>query len=94
VIQGMPDDVLAMNPPDLRTAVVALSHDPKIDDLALINALRSQAFYVGAMGSVRTTDARRHRLQMLDLTDQEVRRLRGPVGLDSGAKHHPRFPYL
>ncbi|MBS0314593.1 MAG: XdhC family protein [Proteobacteria bacterium] len=82
----MPDDtVIAMNL-DRNSAVVALTHDPKLDDLALIEALKSPAFYVGALGSKRNNDKRRARLLEFDVTTDELARLRGPVGLDIGAK--------
>ncbi|HIV71373.1 MAG TPA: XdhC family protein [Candidatus Aquabacterium excrementipullorum] len=87
----MPDDVLAMRPPDTRTAVIALSHDPKLDDLALMEALKSDAMYVGAMGSLRTTAARKSRLLMFDVTPDALHRLRGPVGLDIGARTPPEI---
>ncbi|RYE41833.1 MAG: XdhC/CoxI family protein [Hyphomicrobiales bacterium] len=88
---GMPDDVLAVAPPDERTAIVALSHDPKIDDLALMEALKGPALYVGAMGSHRTTAARKERLVLFDVTEEEVGRLRGPVGLDIRARTPPEI---
>ena len=71
--------------PDAQTAVVTLSHDPKIDDPALAAALASDAFYVGALGSRRTHDGRRARLTELGLGDQ-LERLRAPVGLDLGGR--------
>ena len=82
----MPDDtVLAMNL-DRNSAVVALTHDPKLDDLALMEALKGQAFYVGALGSKGNNDKRRARLKEFDVSAEEVMKLRGPVGLDIGAK--------
>jgi xanthine dehydrogenase accessory factor len=66
--------------------VVALTHDPKLDDLALMEALKGQAFYVGALGSKGNNDKRRSRLMEFDVSADEVLRLRGPVGLDIGAK--------
>ena len=82
----MPDDtVIAMNL-DRNSAVVALTHDPKLDDLALMEALKSPAFYVGALGSKRNNDKRRERLLEFDVTAEELTKLRGPVGLDIGAK--------
>ena len=78
----MPDDlVLAMNL-DARSAVVAVTHDPKLDDLALMEALKTPAFYVGALGSRRNNDARRQRLREFDVSAEEVAALRGPVGLN------------
>jgi xanthine dehydrogenase accessory factor len=87
----MPDDlVLAMNL-DANSAVVAVTHDPKLDDLALMEALRTPAFYVGALGSRRNNDARRQRLLQFDLTPAEVARLRGPVGLRLGGLTPPEI---
>ena len=80
----MPDDVvLAMNV-DPHTAVVALTHDPKLDDLALLEALKSPAFYVGALGSRANTARRKQRLALFDLSPHEIDRLHGPVGLHLG----------
>lgn len=87
----MPDDlVLAMNL-DANSAVVAVTHDPKLDDLALMEALRTPAFYVGALGSRRNNDARRQRLLQFDLTPEEVARLHGPVGLNLGGLTPPEI---
>ena len=78
----MPDDlVLAMNL-DARSAVVAVTHDPKLDDLALMEALKTPAFYVGALGSRRNNDVRRERLREFDVSAEEVAAMRGPVGLN------------
>lgn len=86
-IEGMPDDVVRDMRPDAHTAIVALTHDPKLDDMALLEALRSDAFYVGALGSRRNQAARKQRLaQHFDLTEQELARLHGPVGLALGAR--------
>ncbi|MFN3630909.1 MAG: XdhC family protein, partial [Casimicrobiaceae bacterium] len=84
--RAMPDDYVRALAPDRRTAVIALSHDPKLDDLALIEALSSEAFYVGALGSRKTIAARRERLREFGLTEAQLARLRGPVGLDIGAR--------
>jgi xanthine dehydrogenase accessory factor len=82
----MPDDtVIAMNL-DRNSAVVALTHDPKLDDLALMEALKSPAFYVGALGSKANNEKRRSRLLEFDVSEDEIKKLRGPVGLDIGAK--------
>ncbi|MYM62618.1 XdhC family protein [Pseudomaricurvus sp. HS19] len=84
---GYPDDVLRDLQPDPRTAVVTLSHDPKLDDLALLEALQSEAFFIGALGSVRTNQGRRQRLQKhFGITDAQLQRLHGPVGLPIGSK--------
>lgn len=80
-----PDEALADHTPDRRTAVVALTHDPKLDEPALCVALRSDAFYVGALGSRRTHARRRERLRDEGLTDDEIDRIHAPVGLDIGA---------
>ncbi|WP_273179131.1 MULTISPECIES: XdhC family protein [Methylophaga] len=82
----MPDDAVVSLQPDLNTAVVALTHDPKLDDMALLEALKSAAFYVGALGAKTNNDKRRERLQLFDLTQQEIDRLHGPVGLQIGSK--------
>ncbi|MEK6245090.1 MAG: XdhC family protein, partial [Pseudomonadota bacterium] len=76
--RGMPDDVIAAANLDGHSAVVALTHDPKLDDLALMEALKSAAFYVGAIGSKKNNDARRVRLKEFDLSEGEIARLRGP----------------
>jgi xanthine dehydrogenase accessory factor len=87
----MPDDVIAAMNLDGHSAVVALTHDPKIDDLALMEALKSAAFYVGAIGSKKNNDARRQRLREFDLSEGEIARLRGPVGLYIGSKTPPEI---
>jgi len=86
-VPGMPDDVVRAMQPDAHTAIVALTHDRKLDDMALIEALRSDAFYVGALGSTRNQAARKQRLAgHFGLTDAELARLHGPVGLRLGAR--------
>jgi xanthine dehydrogenase accessory factor len=89
--RGMPDDVIAAGSLDGHCAVIALTHDPKIDDLALMEALKSPAFYVGAIGSKKNNDARRQRLKEFDLSEAEIARLRGPVGLFIGSKTPPEI---
>ena len=89
--RGMPDDVLAAANLDGHSAVIALTHDPKIDDLALMEALKSPAFYVGAIGSKKNNDTRRLRLKEFDLSEGEIARLRGPVGLYIGSKTPPEI---
>ncbi len=85
--QEMPDDLILRLKPDARTAVVALTHDPKLDDLALIDALQSEAFYVGAIGSRRHTGLRRDRLrEHFGLAEAELDALHGPAGLFIGSK--------
>jgi xanthine dehydrogenase accessory factor len=86
-VPGMPDDAVRELQPDAHTAVVALTHKPKLDDMALLEALRSGAFYVGALGSSRNQAKRRERLaEHFGLTQAELDRLHGPVGLRIGAK--------
>ena len=86
-IEGMPDDAVRELVPDAHTAIVALTHDPKLDDMALIEALQSGAFYVGALGSRRNQQVRKQRLaEHFDLSSEQLARLHGPVGLALGAK--------
>lgn len=89
--RGYPDDVVQQMDLDGRCAVVALTHDPKLDDAALIEALKSPAFYVGALGSQRNNDGRRRRLAGFDLSAAEIARLRGPVGFKLGGKTPPEI---
>ncbi len=84
--RAMPDDLLVELQLDAHSAVVAITHDPKLDDLALLEALKSPAFYVGALGSRSNTEKRRERLAMFDLTPAEIDRLHGPIGLYLGSK--------
>jgi len=89
--QQMPDDlVLAMNL-DHNSAVVAVTHDPKLDDLALMEALRTPALYVGALGSRHNNAQRRKRLVEFDVSEDEAAQLRGPVGLNLGALTPPEI---
>jgi xanthine dehydrogenase accessory factor len=76
---------------DERCAVVALTHDPKLDDMALLEALKSPAFYVGALGSRANNAKRRRRLKELDLSDAEIERLHGPAGLYIGSRTPPEI---
>ncbi len=85
-LPGMPDDNVLAFKPDAHTAIVALTHDPKLDDLALLEALKSPAFYVGALGSRGNNAKRRERLAMFDLSAQEISRLHGPIGLHIGSR--------
>lgn len=86
-LPGMPDDAVRELLPDAHTAIVALTHDPKLDDMALLEALTSEAFYVGALGSVRNQATRKQRLaEHFELSEQELDRLHGPVGLRIGAR--------
>lgn len=84
--ERMPDDCVRALADDPRSAVVALTHDPKLDDMALMEALTGRAFYVGALGSSRTQAARRERLATLGLPADAIARLQGPVGLPLGGK--------
>lgn len=90
-IEGMPDDVVAQIEPDAHTAVVALTHDPVLDDLALLQALRSDALYVGALGSRRNNERRRERLVELGLSAAQVARLHGPIGIPIGSRTPPEI---
>lgn len=84
---AMPDDAVTAFKPDRRSAVVALSHDPKLDDLALLEALHSPAFYVGAIGSRRNNASRRERMiAHFDETEDSLARLHGPIGIYIGSK--------
>lgn len=85
LVTAWPDEALADLPLDARTAVVTLTHDPKLDDPALIAALRSDAFYIGALGSKKTHAARVARLKAAGFDDAAIARIHGPVGLDIGA---------
>jgi xanthine dehydrogenase accessory factor len=87
----MPDDVVNALNLDSHSAVVAVTHDPKLDDMALIEALKSPAFYVGALGSRLNTQKRRERLAQFDLSGGELDRLHGPVGLRIGSKTPPEI---
>jgi xanthine dehydrogenase accessory factor len=92
LITGMPDDVVREFKVDRRTCVIALTHDPKLDDLALLEALETEAFYVGAIGSRRNNEARRARLiEHFDQTTESLARLRGPIGLYIGSKTPPEI---
>jgi len=90
-VRTMPDDTVLAMRPDARMAVIALTHDPKLDDLALMEALKTPAFYVGALGSRRNNAARRERLKEFDLTDAELARLHGPVGIYIGSRTPPEI---
>jgi len=88
----MPDDVVTDMRPDRRTCVVALTHDPKLDDLALLEALKTEAFYIGAIGSRRNNEARQQRMiEHFDETAESLQRLRGPIGLYIASKTPPEI---
>ena len=87
LLQDMPDDVVRTFQADRRCAIVALTHDPKLDDLALLEALETPAFYIGAIGSRRNNLARRERMvKHFEQTEASLRRLRGPIGIYIGSK--------
>jgi len=86
LVCAMPDDFLRASGVDRYTAVITLTHDPRIDDMALMEALALDAFYVGALGSPRTSAKRRERLRELELSDAQISRLHAPVGLPIGSK--------
>ena len=85
-ILGIPDDVVREHAADEHCAVITLSHDPRVDDMALMEALDSTCWYIGALGSVRTTQKRLQRLSQLGLSDDALARLHAPVGLSIGSK--------
>ncbi|MFO1324700.1 MAG: XdhC family protein [Burkholderiales bacterium] len=91
LVRTMPDDTVKALDLDERSAVVALTHDPKLDDLALMEALKSKAFYVGALGSRANNAKRRERLRLFDVTDDEIARLHGPIGLYIGSRTPPEI---
>ncbi len=86
VVHSMPDDLVLEMKLDSRSAVIALTHDPKLDDLALMEALKTDAFYVGAIGSRVNNARRRERLREFDLSEEQIARLHGPIGIYIGSK--------
>jgi xanthine dehydrogenase accessory factor len=84
--KAMPDDLVLELQLDPHSAVIAVTHDPKLDDMVLLEALKSPAFYVGALGSRGNTAKRKERLALFDLSPAEINRLHGPIGLDLGSK--------
>ena len=90
-IDGMPDDAVLAFRADGHSVILTVSHDPKLDDMALLEALKTDAFYVGAVGSKQTSADRRKRLADFDLTPQQIARLRGPVGLSIGSRTPPEI---
>ncbi len=92
ITSDMPDDVVTAFKADRRSCVVALTHDPKLDDLALLEALKTEAFYVGAIGSRRNNLARQQRMiEHFDQTEASLARLRGPIGIYIGSKTPPEI---
>ena len=85
LVSEWPDEALERLRPTARSAVVALTHDPKLDDPALAAALRSECFYIGALGSRRNHAGRCERLKQQGFTDNDVARIHGPIGLAIGA---------
>ncbi|WP_126975694.1 XdhC family protein [Frigidibacter oleivorans] len=86
VLEDWPDEALTALRPDARSAVVTLTHDPKLDDPAIRAALDTAAFYIGCLGSSRTHAKRVERLALAGVTEAQIARIHGPVGLDIGAK--------
>jgi xanthine dehydrogenase accessory factor len=86
ILDDWPDEALTTLAPDSRTAIVTLTHDPKLDDPAIKIALQSQAFYLGCLGSKKTHTKRLDRLTAAGFTPDEIARIHAPVGLDIGAK--------
>ena len=82
----MPDDLVLQMQLDAHCAVIAVTHDPKLDDLVLLEALKSPAFYIGALGSRSNTAKRQERLKLFELSDAQISRLHGPIGLDLGSR--------
>lgn len=91
LMDDWPDDAMTKIAPDSRTAIITLTHDPKLDDPALDRALRSNAFYIGSLGSRKTHASRLARLRELGHTDEALARIRGPVGLNIGAITAPEI---
>ncbi len=91
LLDGMPDDAVLAFKPDPHTVIVTVSHDPKLDDMALLEALKTNAFYIGAVGSQKTNDERRKRLQLFDLGAAAIAKLHGPVGLAIGSRTPPEI---
>lgn len=87
----MPDDLILERGQDSQTAIVALTHDPRIDDMGLLGAFETDAFYIGAMGSERTSANRRVRLRELDVSEEQLKRLHAPIGLPIGSKTPPEI---
>ncbi|MCB1615074.1 MAG: XdhC family protein [Pseudomonadales bacterium] len=83
---AMPDELLLKEACDPRSAIIALAHDPRVDDMGLMEAFNTDAFFIGAMGSLRTSEARRLRLLELGVTEAQLNRLHAPVGMMTGSK--------
>lgn len=90
-ICAFPDDVIRERANDAQTAIVALTHDPRIDDMGLLEAFDTDAYYIGAMGSSRTSAIRRERLLALDVSENSLARLHAPIGVQIGSKTPPEI---
>ncbi len=86
LIHGLPDDVILSQATDKHSVIITLTHDPRIDDMALLEALETDAWYVGALGSTRTTEGRLKRLRELGMSEDRIARLHAPVGIPIGSK--------
>lgn len=91
LLDGMPDDAIRELGVDTYTAIVTTAHEPKVDDMALLEALKSEAFYIGALGSKKTNASRRVRLAMFDLTTEQIARLHAPAGIPIGSHTPPEI---
>ena len=91
LIEDWPQDILPKIGLDARTGFMALTHDPKIDDPTLELALKSEVFYIGALGSKKTQISRRERLQAAGFSEQELARIHGPIGLNIGSVGAPEI---
>ena len=90
-VRIMPDDAVQVYATHARSVVITLAHDPKLDDMALMDALNSRAFYVGAIGSQKNNEKRRERLKELGISPQQLQRLHAPVGLPIGSHTPPEI---
>lgn len=86
LVTAMPDDAILTHAADENSAIVAVTHDPRIDDMGLMVAFSTEAFYIGAMGSIASSTKRRERLRQLDVSAKQLQRLHAPVGLEIGSK--------
>lgn len=91
LVTSMPDEAVIALAGHPRAVVITLAHDPKVDDMALMEALKAKTFYVGALGSKKTSASRRDRLAQLDLDESQIDKLHGPVGLDIGSSTPPEI---
>jgi len=86
LVQAMPDDGVLEHAEDAHSAILALTHDPRIDDMGLLEAFNTKAFYIGAMGSMATSRKRHERLLSLSISEDDLKRLHAPIGLNIGSK--------